>query len=466
MLFYRAFRAVATLVLRLFYRLEPVQDPHGALALTGPVVFVGNHPNGLVDPGLVFISTRRHVTFLAKAPLFRIPVLGWMLKAMDALPVYRKQDAGADMTKNEGTLTASVEALQQGRAITIFPEGKSHSEPQLAELKTGCARIALAALAKGTPVKIVPIGLTFLQKDRFRSRARIDVGPVFDPAPFVPKPRAGPGASTASAAELRSSSGGTSEERQGEDAFEAARKLTDAIADRIRAVTLNLEQWEDLPLIATAEQLYALKRGEEAQDQDRLRRFARGMTLLRDEQPERFERLKADVLSFQNRLAVVDAKAKELTYAYRPATVAWFVVRNLLWLFGLPLVALGLALFAIPFWIPIGIVAVTKPGDDTEATVKVMTLLVLAPFWWALLTALAAWQLGPGAGGAMFVGALPLALFTRVFLERRANALRDARMFFVLASRKRLKDRLVAEGDAIAAEIEALANELRPRVTV
>ena len=89
MIFYRAFRAVATLLLRLFYRIEAVADPHGALALSGPVIFVGNHPNGLVDPGFVFISTKRHVTFLAKAPRFNIPVLGAMRRARDALPAGR-----------------------------------------------------------------------------------------------------------------------------------------------------------------------------------------------------------------------------------------------------------------------------------------------------------------------------------------------------------------------------------------
>lgn len=438
MLFYRAFRAIAALVLKLFYRLEPVSDPHGGLTLEGPVIFVGNHPNGLVDPGMVFASTKRLVTFLAKAPLFKIPVLGAMLRAMEALPVFRKQDNLGDTTKNESTLTASVEALTQGRAITIFPEGKSHSEPQLAELKTGCARIALEALKRGAAVKIVPIGLTYLQKDRFRSRARVDVGAILDPAPFAPK--------------------------EGDDPRESARKLTDAIADALRAVTLNLEKWEDLPLIETAEALYALKVGDEAQDAERLRAFARGMHLLRDEQPERFEKLKTDVLSFQNRLSVVDAKARELTYAYRPETVAWFVLRNILWLLGLPLVAVGMVLFAIPFWIPIAMVKLTKPDIDTEATVKVMTLLVLAPFWWALLTVLAWVQLGWGAGLATLIGTLPLALFTRIFLERRASALRDIRMFLVLGSRKRLKARLVAEGDAIAAQIETVAEELRPRI--
>ena len=63
-----------------------------------------------------------------------------------------------------------------GGAITIFPEGKSHSEPQLAALKTGAARIALKALAGGADVTVVPVGLTYARKHRFRSEVCIEVG--------------------------------------------------------------------------------------------------------------------------------------------------------------------------------------------------------------------------------------------------------------------------------------------------
>ena len=75
-MFYRAFRAVTALALRLFFRVEIPVDPTGALRLEGPVMFVGNHPNGLIDPGILLILAKRKVTFLAKEPLFRMPEIG------------------------------------------------------------------------------------------------------------------------------------------------------------------------------------------------------------------------------------------------------------------------------------------------------------------------------------------------------------------------------------------------------
>lgn len=430
------------MVLRLFFRIEPPVDPNRALELDGAVIFVGNHPNGLVDPGLLFILARRHVTFLAKAPLFSLPVLGWILRGLSALPVYRKQD-NADTAKNEGTLTASVEALVQGRAITIFPEGKSHSEPQLQELKTGCARIALEAARRGADVRVVPVGFTYEAKNLFKSRVHVDVGAPLPAREWLEKP--------------------------GEDPHDAARRLTAAIADALQAVTLNLEAWEDLPIVETAEALYAnfpggSREAESAGDAERKKAFARGMALLRDEQPERFDALKRQLASFRRRLDLVAVTPEELTFGYRPTTVAKFVVKNLLWLLGVPLFVAGMALFSVPYFVPVMLVNAFKVEVDTESTVKVLTLMLLAPIWWAALTVVAWLAFGVGVGVATLVVVPPLALFTRWYFERRLAAIRDARVFLVLVSRRQLQARLRAEAESLASEIERVAAEYRPRV--
>ena len=438
-MFYKAFRFVASIALRLFFRMEAPIDPHRGLEREGPVMFVGNHPNGLVDPGIVFILARRHVTFLAKEPLFRMPGLGQILRGMDALPVFRKQDGPGDTTKNEGTLTASVAALREGRAITIFPEGKSHSEPQLAELKTGAARIALEAARQGAKVSLVPVGITYEAKNLFRSRVHVEVAPPLDATSFLEQP--------------------------GEDPHEAAKRLTASIADALKDVTLNLERWEDLPIIETAEALWALGRGEAAGDAERKKAFARGMALVRQEQPTRFEALKTRLAEFKRRLDLLAVVPDDLTSRYRPATVAAFVMRNVLWLTTLPLFLLGVGLFFIPWLLPQLAVKAAKPEVDTESTVKVLTLLLLAPLWWAVLVLGAWWASGVQLAAFTFVAALPLAAFTRFYFERRLAAWRDVRTFFVLVSRRTLQARLLGEGQALSAEVDALAAEFGPRVT-
>ncbi|MFY1830082.1 1-acyl-sn-glycerol-3-phosphate acyltransferase [Myxococcus fulvus] len=433
-MFYACVRAVVAVCLRLFYR---VKVNASGTEPEGPVLFVGNHPNGLIDPGLVFILTRRKVTFLAKAPLFSMPVIGWLLKGLDALPVYRKQDDPTKMGGNEGTLDAAKGALVQGRAITIFPEGKSHSEPGLAELKTGASRIALSAVREGAPVRIVPVGLTYAEKHVFRSEVLIDVGPAIDATAFQPADAA-------------------SEQ-------DSVRALTERIAEGLRAVTLNLEQWADLPLIQLAEQLFAFKQGG-ALDAERLRLWARGVQLFRTQEPERFEDVRAQLSSFKRRLDLVHATGpSDLALVYRPGNVTSFIVKNLLALvLGLPLFVLGLVLFWLPYQVPRA--ASRKAELDVQATVKFLTGFVVMLVWWAALTVTAGVLGGVLLALFTFIAVPPLALFTLYFAERSDVLRRDVDVFFMLGNRARLKALLLADGERLATEVERLADEYRPKV--
>src|SRR3989475_5535775 len=139
-------RAVFGLVLRVFFRrIEVSGSAH--VPARGPVIFVLNHPNGLIDPAFLLCLAPRRVSFLAKAPLFSMPVIGAIARAFEAIPVHRRQDAGSDLAKNAQTFETARAVLVRGGTIAIFPEGTSHSDPKLRPLKTGTARIALGAAA-------------------------------------------------------------------------------------------------------------------------------------------------------------------------------------------------------------------------------------------------------------------------------------------------------------------------------
>ena len=105
--------ALVRLALRIYFqRIEVTGVEH--VPLDTPVIFVLNHPNALVDPVFLLCLAPRDVSFLAKAPLFRMPVIGYLVKAMDSLPVYRRQDEGEDVTKNEETFIAARKLLAKG----------------------------------------------------------------------------------------------------------------------------------------------------------------------------------------------------------------------------------------------------------------------------------------------------------------------------------------------------------------
>src|SRR5712691_425517 len=92
--------AVLKFALRVYFRrVEVFGLEH--VPRKSPVIFVINHPNALVDPAFLFCLAPRRVSFLAKAPLFRIPILGYFVRAVDSLPVYRRQDQGEDVSRNQ-----------------------------------------------------------------------------------------------------------------------------------------------------------------------------------------------------------------------------------------------------------------------------------------------------------------------------------------------------------------------------
>ena len=425
---YRAVRGVIGFALRCFYRIETAGPP----LPDGPLLLVGNHPNALVDPGLLIAVSPRPLTFLAKEPIFRMPILGTLVRALGALPVVRAQDDPARMRENLEALGAAARGLASGRAVAIFPEGRSHSEPSLGALKTGAARLALQA---GRQVHVVPVGLTYAEKRRFRSVVRVEFGAALEVPPGAPEP-------------------------------DRVRALTERIAGALRLLTLELAAWEDLPLIEAADALYVLATAAPARDPERQRLFARGLALLRAEQPERAEELAGQVLSFQRRLALSRADAGDLGIRYRPGTVLRFAARNLVALvLGLPLAALGVVVFALPVLGTRLALKLARTEPDMVATVKLLAGLVLGPLYVGALAVAAGWWLRPWWAVAVVAGALPLALFTRRFLARRAEAIRDARLFFVLGNRSARKQQLLAEARALAARLTAVADEMLPRLT-
>ena len=116
----RVIVALLKVALRIYFqRIEVTGLEH--VPLNTPVIFVLNHPNALVDPVFLLCLAPRRVSFLAKAPLFHMPVIGYLVKAMDSLPVYRQQDEGSDTRKNQQTFIEARKLLARGGTIGICP---------------------------------------------------------------------------------------------------------------------------------------------------------------------------------------------------------------------------------------------------------------------------------------------------------------------------------------------------------
>src|SRR5215203_6836634 len=226
--------AIFGIALKLFFRRIETVNADSVPSGTG-VIFVMNHPNGLVDPALVFTALPRRISFLAKSTLFKMPVISFLLKTVEALPVYRKLDAGEDVSKNQKTFEAAQDRLRNGGSIALFPEGVSHNSPKLLPMKTGAARIALGAVSVGEgekiDLRIVPVGLYYTNKTTFRSEVVLHFGESFSVAPV-----------------------GLDED--GQPPRDAVKDLTTKIEEALKEVTLNAETEAELHTAAIAEQIF------------------------------------------------------------------------------------------------------------------------------------------------------------------------------------------------------------------
>jgi 1-acyl-sn-glycerol-3-phosphate acyltransferase len=113
----------------------------------GGAVVAFNHDSYL-DALLVAQVTRRHLRVMGKAELFTLPLLGRLLLSGGMFPVQRGRG-------DRAALDTAVELCRAGELVAIFPEGTLNRGPHLGRVRSGAARIALAA---GVPIVPVAIG--------------------------------------------------------------------------------------------------------------------------------------------------------------------------------------------------------------------------------------------------------------------------------------------------------------------
>jgi 1-acyl-sn-glycerol-3-phosphate acyltransferase len=467
----RALHALISVALRLFFR--RIETSRASLVPPeGPLVFVLNHPNGAIDPALVFAALPRRISFLAKSTVFEMPVVGAVLRAFETLPLYRRVDAGADVARNQLTFAACRELLRRGRCIALFPEGVSHNSPKLLPVKTGAARIALGAISVGSPggsstgepaggpvgnssgggavessllheLKIVPVGLYYTSKTSFRSEALMRFGEPLGVRPV----------------EL---------DEEGEPPREAVRELSARIEAALRKVTLNTETEEQLGVVRKAERLLSsIYEGINvelplAARFDALRRLAAGRWTEWLSPRGGVEDLRRRVESYEEELRRIGLAPENLSLSRHSR---WYVFRHFLLRTALlaalaPLAVPG-ALLHLPAYLLCVLAARLFPKhgvDEIAPTVKIVAAIALMPLMWLVLTALAFFYWGWRAA----VIAFPLSILCGYVALRSFEELHDMRGWFravlLLLGRRRLFLRLLIERRALRNELSRVGD--------
>jgi glycerol-3-phosphate O-acyltransferase/dihydroxyacetone phosphate acyltransferase len=391
-------RMFLRLVVGIFFRqIEVVGLEHVPAA--GPVIFAGNHPNSVIDPMLIVVSCGRVVQFAAKDVLFHSRLFAPLLKALGAVPIARRSDHVDEReasTRNAVAFDALFAILAGGGAVGIFPEGVSHDAPQLARLKTGAARIAigLCELHPDLRIHIVPCGLTYVQRRRFRSRVLLQFGPPL----AIDSQRA--------------------------RADDAVRAITTEIERSLRALTINAEDWDTLRVLDGIRRLYQPPAISLEERVELARRFSAEYPRVKDQ--HEIQVLFSRVAAYLDRLSAEGLSDHALRSDLPPEQTAGRVARHLLLL----MVWLPLALPGIIIHAPAGLLVqfaapLLTPRKDALAATKLLAgVLIVLVFYAAGILSLG-WYLGVPAA-LVAILALPITGYATLQLLDRGTSLRRA----------------------------------------
>lgn len=396
----------------------------------GPVIFAVNHPNGLIDPLFLLCFTPRPVSFLAKAPIFRMPLIGWFARGLGTIPVYRAQDNYAT-SQNRETFASARGLLQRGGAIAIFPEGTTHSEPRLKELKTGAARIALGCSAECPDIVVVPTAIFYTAKHSFRSDALLYFGEGIEVTP-------------------------TPIDETGEPPRDAVMTLTERIESALTALILQADSREALDLIGRAERVISLGRAALPEQLELRKRFIAGYTRLRERDPARLTRLLSRFAQFEAELGVANLEPETL-----PAPTVRGSIRTMATLLiTSPLAVIG-GIVHYPTYRLIRFLSrrLTK-DEELVATIKAVGGIVLYPLTYIVYGAIVAWRFGL-AFGVVTAILLPLVGYIALrFFEQLDDVIGRARALTWRVARRQAFARLMRMREELRDEVVALAGEM------
>jgi glycerol-3-phosphate O-acyltransferase / dihydroxyacetone phosphate acyltransferase len=449
---YRTLRAAADVALHWYYA-DVVVQGHERIPQHGPLIITANHPNALVDALVVGTTTRRRVLLTAKATLFENPLLAALLRAVGVVPLRRAKDerespGGASAARNTDAFRLVTQALEGQGAVLVFPEGISHDEPNLAPLKTGAARMALAASAGGVRgLSILPFGMIFEQKERPRSRVLVRIGEPLDVDAWLASagaPDAARLTAEITAGMRRVTLNFASEARAGR-AVALARALA-AIAEQPSSIG------QPRPLVVEAEIAHRIEIAT-----DELANAQRDIVLQADAFIARVESLEARLGERHVTLADV-----HISPDARPG--ARFVLREgLLAIVAVPIALLG----RITHWIPLRLArlvalrtTVADPSRDQPAMRTIVLGLAFVLLWYALLGTVVSRWFGTVAALLWLVAVFLAARVDFLLRDRLRRGWQRARTYLALRADPAFRERLLDEIRLIVADALALEQAL------
>ena len=421
------------LFVRSFYKRVEV---HGAelLKQNQPIILCANHSNALADAVLLQYCSHKLIHPIARSGLFKNPLIKPILSIWQAIPVYRRQDTENGEVDNEAMFSKVFEMLHQNQVLMIFPEGQSHSDTRLREIKSGISRIVLGYREKyaATPL-VIPVGLNFSQTFRLRSNVFINFGDGID-------------------IENQLSINNESNVKQ----------LTRTIHSAMKNQVLEADAVDDLGFAQQFERFFALrhkkfKKRNLRQKFNSQKMFLRVKDYLSERAPDKVNDFKRHVRQFNRLCLRLGINDYNLKIRYDSSTIRNFVVRSLLTvLILLPLGVIGLIHSLVPFLLTRLGYPVFIRGRDQRDTAKILLGSFLFPLFWGIQSWYVANQYSSTITAVYILSIIPTSLLALVIFYEQVRILDNLRVFFILIKQKHLRRHLLRKRKQIETELASL----------
>jgi len=215
-----------------------------------PTFICCNHPNSLTDAAIILTALSRkrsHIKITCKDTLFKMNFLYWAFNTMlDSVPIMRRREYG-DKMDNSAAFANLINALENGDAVLLFPEGYSRYNSTAGNFLMGVSNITSEVLTKNKDnpnfkIDILPLSINYAHREKFRSNMiitchrPIELNPVDNIDLVIDK--------------------NNIKDNQRQAPFKPAKSLTLAMDKIIRNGILDSPNWEYIEYAQTARNLY------------------------------------------------------------------------------------------------------------------------------------------------------------------------------------------------------------------
>ncbi len=398
----------------------------------GGRLFAANHVNGLVDPILVLTQAPCVISPVAKSTLWKIPGLTFLLDAVSAVPIIRRRDVpGKSESDNEAVFARVATHLVGGGNILIFPEGTSHNEPHLLNLRTGAGRMLARASAEPDAAHLTfqAVALEFEEREVFRSRALVLFGPVRRVDDL-------PGA-------------------------DLAKEITDVIERDLSELLVEGSTWEERMLVIRVAEMFAHDADDTSlANMNRVgRRIEQARRVLSKVALEDVQAIEGRLRAYVHKLEqeeTLDLDVARAQHGKSPRIDTARIARAGAMVATLPLALIATVVYWLPYQLPRFVTRKLKGDPDVSSTYKLGVGLVVYPVWAAIMITIAVVRLPADLAVLATVTLLACPFAALAWLDRWDRIAARSSMLAPSETRRERLSELAAERKGLMDDLDAL----------